>query len=101
MTKSDEPMVDNPQRQALETLKANLQRETHELTKLLQGAETDTGPQGTWVGPTAASWHTEIAGRRKDLGIQLAKLVPEVQAAIDRCPQQVTQSQAKSMRADL
>lgn len=97
----DETMVDNPQRQALVTLKAGLQREMHDLTKLLQGAESDTGNGGAWVGPTAAAWHTEIAGRRKDMAIQLAKLVPEVQAAIDRCPEKVPQSQARMMRADL
>jgi len=97
----DQPKVDNPQRQALVTLKTNIERAMHDLTELLKNACANVGDGGSWVGPTAVGWHTEIEGRRKDMLAQLAKLVPTVQAAINTCPEQVTQSEAKMMRMDM
>jgi hypothetical protein len=97
----DEPKVDNPQRQALVTLKATIERNLHDLKELLKNASSNVGDSGSWVGPTAVSWHAEIEGRRKDMVTQLAKLVPAVQAEINRCPEHVTQSQAKLMRMDM
>ena len=97
----DQPKVDNPQRQALVTLKANIERNMHDLLGTLKGASSDIGNGDSWVGPTAVKWHSEVEGRRKDMVAQLGKLVPAVQAAIDKCPEKVTQSEAKSMRIDL
>ena len=97
----DQPKVDNPQRQALVDLKTSIERNLHDLNDLLKNASAHVGDGGSWVGPTAATWHTEVEGRRKDMVGQLAKLVPAVQAAIDRCPEKVPQSEAKMMHMDM
>ncbi|SEG94415.1 hypothetical protein SAMN05216223_13030 [Actinacidiphila yanglinensis] len=95
------PMVDNPWRQQLVTLRGDLLKEMHELRALLKGPCADVGQGETWVGPAADAWHAEAEGRRTDILAQLGRLVPLVDAEIRTCPEQVTLGEAKSLRIDL
>lgn len=95
------PMVDNPWRQHLVTLRSDLLKEMHELRSLFQGPCADIGLGETWVGPAADTWHTEAQGRRTDILAQLGRLVPLVEAAIGTCAEKVTVGEAKSLQVDL
>lgn len=94
------PTVDNPLRRQLVALQRDLHREMHELQGLLRKSCADVGRGATWVGPAAATWHTEAEGRRRDILAQLAKLIPLVDAEIAGSPEKVTPAQAKALLAD-
>lgn len=95
------PMVDNPWREQLVTLRTDLLKEMHDLRALLKGPCADIGQGEIWVGPTADTWHTEARARRTDLLAQLDLLVPLVDTAISACAPQVTVGEAKSLQVDL
>lgn len=97
---TSEAKVDNPLRAELVTLKSDLQNQMHQLEGLLKKSCSDVGGGATWVGPTADAWHAEAEGRRRDMVVQLKKLIPLVEAEIDKCAPTVTPGQAKSMQAD-
>lgn len=100
----EQPKVDNPMKQRLETLKRNVQEEVGKMEKHLKKASQDVG-EGTkdksWVGKTADDWHTDIEGNRGRMLGELKKLVPAIQRKIDSVPDKVPLNEAKLMRMDM
>jgi hypothetical protein len=99
---SDNPAkAENPRRQALVTLKKDLEHEIHVLAGLLKKASSDVGDKRSWAGPNAKNWHSDIEGHRKATLTRLGHLIPAVQAEINRTPERVSPAEAKLMRLDL
>ncbi len=101
---SEQPKVDNPMKQRLETLKRNVQQEVGKMEKHLKKASQDVG-EGTskksWVGKTADAWHADIKGNRGRMLTALKELVPAIQRKIDSMPDKVPANEAKMMRLDM
>ncbi|MFD5909587.1 hypothetical protein ACFWHL_12835 [Streptomyces massasporeus] len=98
----DEPKVDNPDRERLQKLKRELEKERGDFVSSLKKAATDVGKGGrdsvrSWVGKNADKWHDDVAGHRKTVRTRIDKVLEDVQREIDRMPDKVTQEEANSM----
>ncbi|MFJ4541042.1 hypothetical protein ACIP39_34540 [Streptomyces tibetensis] len=98
----DEPKVDNPDRERLQKLKRELEKERGEFVSSLKKAAADIGKGGrdsvrSWVGKNADKWHDDVAGHRKTVRTRIDKVLEDVQREIDRMPEKVTQEEANSM----
>lgn len=98
---STQPMVANPFLASLKSLKNSLKTETEMLKKQLETAAKDMGSKKVWVGKAATDWAKDLEGRRSHMKVLVEKLIPAVDAEIAKCPEKVTQGEAKMMRMDL
>ncbi|MFE5754179.1 hypothetical protein ACFQ7I_10825 [Streptomyces massasporeus] len=98
----DESKVDNPDRERLQKLKRDLEKERGEFVSSFKKAVADIGKGGrdsvrSWVGKNADQWHDDVAGHRKAVRTRIDKVLEDVQREIDRMPEKVTQEEANSM----
>ncbi|MFI1484581.1 hypothetical protein [Streptomyces sp. NPDC020747] len=91
-----EPKVPNPRKADLEKLRSDLAKEVEELRTALKKPTEDIGGDTVWVGKNARTWHTELDGRHKKLGVQVDKLLPIIDAAIRSEPEKVSASEART-----
>lgn len=98
----DKPKVDNPERERLQGLKRDLQKEHGDLVDALKRAATDIGKGGrdsskSWVGKNADKWHNDVAGHRKTVRARIDKVLEDIQREIDSMPEKVTPEEATAM----
>ncbi|MEU1162963.1 hypothetical protein ABZ372_20675 [Streptomyces sp. NPDC005921] len=101
-TDGDKPKVDNPERERLQKLKTQLEKERGDFVDAFKRAVTDVGKGGrdsskSWVGKNADKWHNDTAGHRKVVGTRIATVLDDIQREIDSMPEKVTQEEATSM----
>ncbi|MFI1484590.1 hypothetical protein [Streptomyces sp. NPDC020747] len=98
----DKPKQNNPERERLQRLKRELEKERSDLVDALKRAAADIGKGGrdsarSWVGKNADKWHSDVAGHRKTLRARVDKVIEDIQREIDRMPEKVTPEEASSM----
>ncbi|NGO45767.1 hypothetical protein [Streptomyces ureilyticus] len=98
----EKPKQDNPERERLQRLKRELERERSNLVDALKRAAADVGKGGrdsakSWVGKNADKWHNDVAGHRKTVRARIDKALEDIQREIDRMPEKVTPEEASSM----
>lgn len=102
MATDDKPKVDNPERERLQSLKRQLEKDRPDLVDALKRAASDIGKGGrdsakSWVGKNADKWHNDVAGHRKTVRSRVDKVLEDIQREIDSMPEKVTQEEASSM----
>jgi len=89
-------MVPNPVHQALSKLYSQLQKDADTMSNALKPADQQMSANGTWVGPTADSWGSQLNGHSKDCGTQVSAMLSEVESALSAEPAQVTAQEAQN-----
>jgi hypothetical protein len=101
---ADQPKVDNPWRAALVSLRNDLRSETVRLKDLLATADADMQAKNVWTsekGGVAANFREDLHGKKQRIGTLVGKLIPAVEAEIAKCPEKVSQAEAKMLHMDL
>ncbi|MFS8204861.1 hypothetical protein ACLVWQ_40085 [Streptomyces sp. CWNU-52B] len=98
----DKPKQDNPDRERLQRLKRELEKERSDLVDALKRGAGDIGKGGrdstkSWVGKTADKWHSSVVGHRKTVRARIDKVLEDMQREIDRMPEKVTPEEASAM----
>jgi hypothetical protein len=98
----EKPKQDNPDRERLQGLKRELERERSDLVDALKRAAGDIGKGGrdsskSWVGKTANKWHSDVAGHRRTVRARIDKVLEDIQREINRMPEKVTPEEAGAM----
>ena len=88
-------LVPNPMHQALSTLYAQLQRDADTMKNALKPANQQMSASGTWVGPAAAAWGSQLNGYASDCATQVNAMLSEVESALSAEPAQVTAQEAQ------
>jgi len=101
-TDGDKPKVDYPERERLQSLKRQLEKERSDLVDALKQAATDIGKGGrdsakSWVGKNADKWHNDVTGHRKTVRTRIDKVLEDIQREINSMPEKVTPEEASSM----
>jgi uncharacterized protein YukE len=89
-------MVANPMYQALNQLYQSLQRDADTMKNALQKADQQMSAGGTWVGPAATSWGSQLDGHSRDCVSQVNAMLSDVASALAAEPPQVTQQEAET-----
>jgi hypothetical protein len=98
----DKPKVDNPERERLQKLKRQLEKERGDFVDAFKRAAGDIGKGGrdsakSWVGKNADNWHNHVAGHRKTVHTRLSTVLEDIQREINSMPEKVTAEEANSM----
>jgi hypothetical protein len=101
-TGDDKPKVDNPERERLQGLKRQLEKDRTGLVDALKKAAADIGKGGrdsdkSWVGKNADKWNDDVSGRRKTVRSRIDKVLEDIQREINSMPEKVTPEEATSM----
>ncbi|MEV0183984.1 hypothetical protein AB0I54_32575 [Streptomyces sp. NPDC050625] len=101
-TDGDKPKVDNPERERLQKLKLQLEKEQGDFVDAFKRAATDIGKGGrdsskSWVGKNADKWHEDAAGHRKTVRNRITRVLEDIQREIGSMPEKVTPEEANSM----
>ena len=88
-------LVPNPKHQALSTLYAQLQRDADTMKNALKPANQQMSASGTWVGPAADAWGSQLNGYASDCATQVNAMLSEVESALSAEPAQVTAQEAQ------
>jgi len=88
-------MVPNPMHQVLSTLYAQLQRDADTMKNALKPADQQMSANGTWVGPAAGAWGSQLSGYSSDCATQVNAMLSEVESALSAEPAQVTAQEAQ------
>jgi hypothetical protein len=101
-TEDSKPKVENPERERLQKLKQQFEKERSDLVDALKTAAKDIGKGGrdsakSWVGKNADKWHNDVTGRRNTVRARIDKVLEEIQREIDSMPEKVTPEEANSM----
>ncbi|WP_405671035.1 hypothetical protein [Streptomyces sp. NBC_01530] len=101
-TDGDKPKVDNPERERLQKLKQQLEKERGDFVDAFKRAAGDIGKGGrdsskSWVGKNADKWHNDAVGHRKTVHTRITTVLADIQREIDSMPEKVTQEEANSM----
>jgi hypothetical protein len=94
-----EPMVANPNRAWLQQLRARIASDAT-VRGALDATAAAMGGKHVWTGSVADTWGAEVSGRKQRLGQLAQRLLSEVDGALARQPEQVTETEARSMRHD-
>ncbi|MFJ2260036.1 hypothetical protein ACIOKD_17110 [Streptomyces sp. NPDC087844] len=99
---NDKPKQDNPERERLQRLRRELEKERSDLVDALKRGARDIGKGGrdstkSWVGKTADKWHGDVIGHRKTVRARIDKVLTDIQREIDRMPEKVTPEEASAM----
>jgi hypothetical protein len=94
-TSTSTAMIPNPIHQDLQTLYNNLQRDAQEMKDALKAASTQMAADGTWVGPAADAWASQLAGHARDCVTQVDAMLADVSQALAAEPAQVTVQEAQ------
>lgn len=98
---SSEPMVDNPNREWLQDLLNRVNAVEPEMYQALDDAAKKMGSGNVWTSPPGSPADTfahDTAGRQQQLHRIIGNLAGEVQAALNREPLQMPQSEAMVLR---
>jgi hypothetical protein len=87
--------VPNPAIADLKDLKKRLQGELATLNSTLKTTNSDMTGKKVWVGKAADTWAKEVSGRYTRVKQLLAKLVPIIDAEIQRLPEMVSPGEMK------
>ncbi|MEV0183974.1 hypothetical protein AB0I54_32525 [Streptomyces sp. NPDC050625] len=101
---ADQPKVDNPWRAALVSLRNDLRSESERLKGLLERADADMQGKKVWTGErggVAANFRDDLHGKKQRIRTLVGKLILAVEAEIAKCPEKVSQADAKMLRMDL
>jgi hypothetical protein len=98
---SSTEMVANPIHAALQTLYTNLKRDAPAMSDALKAANTQMAGDGTWVGPAADSWASQLDGHARDCATQVNAMLADVEAALQAEPAQVSLQVARSKAKQL
>jgi hypothetical protein len=92
--------VSSPMWQALNQLHTAVQRDLDSVAKALHDADKRMagGKGGVWVGPTARTWGSDLAGAANDLSRQATGFAAYVQRELASHPKEVTQAEADTER---
>lgn len=98
----DKPKQDNPDRERLQSLKRQLEKDRAYLVDALKRAAADIGKGGrdsakSWVGKSADKWHNDVAGHRKTVRARIDKALEDIQREIDRMPEKLTPEEVNAM----
>jgi uncharacterized protein YukE len=88
-------MVPNPMHEALSQLYAQLQGDAATLSNALKPANQQMAGGGTWVGPAAQSWGSQLDGHSSDCATQVNAMLADVAQALAAQPAQVTLTEAQ------
>jgi len=88
-------MVPNPMHQALSKLYARLQQDADTMKNALKPANQQMSAKGTWVGPAADAWGSQLNGYASDSVTQVNAMLSEVESALSAEPAQVTVQEAQ------
>ena len=88
-------LVPNPMHQVLSTLYAQLQRDADTMKNALKPANQQMSAKGTWVGPAADAWGSQLNGYAGDCATQVNAMLSEVESALSAEPAQVTAQEAQ------
>jgi hypothetical protein len=88
-------LVPNPMHQVLSTLYAQLQRDADTMKNALKPANQQMSAQGTWLGPAAVAWGSQLNGYASDCATQVNAMLSEVESALSAEPAQVTAQEAQ------
>jgi len=94
-TPSSPTMIPNPMHQVLSTLYAQLQRDADTMKNALKPADQQMSANGTWVGPAAGAWGSQLSGYSSDCATQVNAMLSEVESALSAEPAQVTAQEAQ------
>jgi hypothetical protein len=100
-TSTSTEMVTNPIHQDLQTLYNNLKRDEPAMKAALKAASTQMAADGTWVGPAARAWASQLDGHARDCATQVDALIADVSQALAAEPAQVTLAVAQSKAKQL
>ena len=88
-------LVPNPMHQALSKLYAQLQQDADTMKNALKPANQQMSAKGTWVGPAADAWGSQLNGYASDSVTQVNAMLSEVESALSAEPAQVTMQEAQ------
>lgn len=88
-------LVPNPMYRALSTLYSQLQRDADTMKNALKPANQQMSAKGTWVGPAADAWGSQLNGYASDSATQVNAMLSEVESALSAEPAQVTAQEAQ------
>jgi hypothetical protein len=94
-------LVPNPVHQDLQTLYNNLQKDAQTMQDALKAANTQMAANGTWVGPAADAWASQLDGHARDCATQVDAMLADVSQALAAEPAQVTLQEAQSKAKQL
>jgi len=83
-------MVPNPMHEALSQLYSKLQGDAATMSNALKPADQQMAADGTWVGPAAQSWGSQLDGHSGDCATQVNAMLADVSQALAAEPAQVT-----------
>lgn len=89
-------LVPNPMHQALSKLYAQLQQDADTMKNALRPANQQMSAKGTWVGPAADAWGSQLNGYAGDSVTQVNAMLSEVESALSAEPAQVTPQEAQN-----
>lgn len=88
-------MVPNPMHEALSKLYASLQRDADTMKDALKAANQQMAAKGTWLGPAADVWASQLDGHARDCVTQVNAMLSDVESALSAEPAQVTPQEAQ------
>jgi hypothetical protein len=100
---SSDPMVDNPNREWLQNLLNRVNSVEPEMYAALDDAASKMGSGKVWTsspGAAADTFTSDTQGRQQQLHRIIGNLASEVQAALNKEPLQVPQSEAMLLRRE-
>ena len=88
-------LVSNPMHQALSRLYSQLQGDADTMKNALKPANQQMSAKGTWLGPAADAWGSQLDGHASDCATQVNAMLSEVESALSAEPAQVTVQEAQ------
>lgn len=95
MSGSSTDLVPNPMHQALSKLYTQLQQDADTMKNALKPANQQMSAKGTWLGPAADAWGSQLNGYASDCVTQVNAMLSEVESALSAEPAQVTAQEAQ------
>ena len=95
MSGSSTDLVPNPMHQALSKLYTQLQQDADTMKNALKPANQQMSAKGTWLGPAADAWGSQLNGYASDSVTQVNAMLSEVESALSAEPAQVTLQEAQ------
>jgi uncharacterized protein YukE len=89
-------LVPNPMYEALQQLYTQLEGDAATMSNALKPASQQMAAGGTWVGPAARSWGSDLDGHSRDCATQVNNMLAAVEQALAAQPAQVTPQEAEA-----
>jgi hypothetical protein len=94
-------LVTNPLYAALSALHSQLERDAPTMSNALKGADQQMLGGGTWVGPAARDWGSQLDGYSRDCASQVNGMLAELEQQMQLTPQKVTQQEAMGISKEM